>query len=562
MQQKCDILIYNECVMKRYVWIFALLTLFCIQEAGGVPFTTDFETGNLRGWTIVGSAFLGQPVYGDNVKARGIAEGAGMQGSFWIGTYERHYDGPDSGPPGAIQGDAPTGRLVSQPFVIESNRLSFLVGGGASFKTRVELQILVDPIENVYHAVMHASGKNRERMERVVWDLTPYVGKQARLVIVDDSSGRWGHINADDFRFYSENVAATVMEGMVLQPSSGATVIQTNPPPKAATQKPGETAIQPLPRSPAAGSGQSVRPLTRPVTRAPNRPEPVAEPPHSTPVSVTLPDLRGMAYEKAVWRLQRLELFGYVKGKMQAKEAEGTVIRQLPKAGTRVHQGDEVALWLSLGPPPPPPDYSVALKADRTRIEEGDTVVFSVGIAPVFSKKSRYFLFLADDGRPVAASDAPTFRHRFRKSGRYLVKAKVHFPDGQEAWSGPLAIAVVPLAPPASPEPPGPHTSEVPKKPDAWWWAGGALLALITGGGLMGVRRWRAARRGEGEKGVPQGAPKVTYTKISSDGEVSVSKEENPVVLRWSLEALPDRGEQIIEGLEVSVVEGANDAKT
>jgi len=30
------------------------------------------------------------------------------------------------------------------------------------------------------------------------WDLTPYVGKQARLEIVDDSREEWGHILVDE----------------------------------------------------------------------------------------------------------------------------------------------------------------------------------------------------------------------------------------------------------------------------------------------------------------------------------------------------------------------------
>ncbi|MEA5115603.1 MAG: PASTA domain-containing protein [Geobacteraceae bacterium] len=41
-------------------------------------------------------------------------------------------------------------------------------------------------------------------MRRVSWDLNPYAGKTGRIRIVDDSSGPWGHINADDFRIIPE----------------------------------------------------------------------------------------------------------------------------------------------------------------------------------------------------------------------------------------------------------------------------------------------------------------------------------------------------------------------
>lgn len=161
-------------------------------------FTLDFEDGNLRGWTAEGEAFRYQPTWGDNPTARNRGQASNHQGNYWIGTYER-YQGLPGQRAGEIQGDGPVGSLTSSSFVIPKGILSFLVGGGNSFETRVEL-LVEDPIEGNIR-VYYATGGNTETMSRKSWDLTPYAGKKGRIRIVDASSGGWGHINADDFRF-------------------------------------------------------------------------------------------------------------------------------------------------------------------------------------------------------------------------------------------------------------------------------------------------------------------------------------------------------------------------
>ena len=102
------------------------------------PFTLDFEDGTLRGWTATGDAFKFQPTRGDNPTARKRGQPSKHQGNYWIGTYER-YQGKPHQRPGDIQGDVPQGYLTSAPFTIPKGRLTFLVGGGSSEQTRVEL---------------------------------------------------------------------------------------------------------------------------------------------------------------------------------------------------------------------------------------------------------------------------------------------------------------------------------------------------------------------------------------------------------------------------------------
>ena len=162
--------------------------------AGGI--TWDFETGNLLGWQAAGRAFVFQPTFGDNPRAR-KSDSASHQGQYWIGTFER-YQGPGRGEPGGAQGDAPTGTLTSIAITIPPT-LSFRIGGGAAFETRVEL-LVFEQIEGETR-VASASGRNSETMQAITWDLAKWTGRQGRIRIVDTSSGPWGHINVDDFRF-------------------------------------------------------------------------------------------------------------------------------------------------------------------------------------------------------------------------------------------------------------------------------------------------------------------------------------------------------------------------
>lgn len=162
------------------------------QPAVGAT-TWDFETGDLRGWVKTGDAFNFQPTYGDNPTARRRGQPSNHQGQYWIGGYEKRVRPAD--PAGEIQGDGPQGTLTSEPFTITKRSLSFLIGGGCDINSeRVELIVDGQP-------VFRATGKCTETMERISWDVSPYLGRSAQIRLVDSSSGGWGHINFDDVRF-------------------------------------------------------------------------------------------------------------------------------------------------------------------------------------------------------------------------------------------------------------------------------------------------------------------------------------------------------------------------
>ncbi len=156
--------------------------------ADGRPLNFDFETGSLKDWTAEGQAFIGQPIEGDTVSARlrGANIRSNHQGRYWIGTFERRNDGPQ-------------GTLTSVPFKVTHPWASFLVGGGPDPSTCVEL-VLKDTGQ-VYSRTSGASPPI-ETMRRVNIDLRSIYGREIFIRVVDKSSGGWGHINFDDFRFH------------------------------------------------------------------------------------------------------------------------------------------------------------------------------------------------------------------------------------------------------------------------------------------------------------------------------------------------------------------------
>jgi len=155
---------------------------------------SDFEHGDLTNWTGSGDAFHFQPTKGDNPTARHRGQPSNHQGDFWIGTYEK-YQGYPGQEPGEIQGDQPTGTLTSIPFRISGDRIGFLIGGGKRLDS-LYVALVIDGAE-----VLKATGSNHESMISHLWDVTAYKGKEARILISDQFSGGWGHINADDFRY-------------------------------------------------------------------------------------------------------------------------------------------------------------------------------------------------------------------------------------------------------------------------------------------------------------------------------------------------------------------------
>ncbi|KAL9969838.1 hypothetical protein ACROYT_G022104 [Oculina patagonica] len=150
----------------------------------------NFEQG-IGGWQKTGTAFDKQPTFGDNPAAR-KRESANQQGDWWIGGAEVRPSEAD--PPGRNQGDNAQGTLTSPCFRIVGKKITFLIGGGCD-KNLVRAELIVKD-----QVIRSETGNCWETMYRKSWDVQEYIGQHARVRLVDDSSGGWGHINFDDLK--------------------------------------------------------------------------------------------------------------------------------------------------------------------------------------------------------------------------------------------------------------------------------------------------------------------------------------------------------------------------
>ena len=138
-----------------------------------------FEGDNYGEWTVEGAAFGAAPAKGTlpgQMKVSGFV-GKGLVNSF-------------------AGGDRATGKLTSPPFTIDRNFITFLIGGGG-WKGKTCMNLLVDG-----QVVRTAAGPNvvpggSEALETASWDVSDLIGKTARIQIVDNAKGCWGHINVD-----------------------------------------------------------------------------------------------------------------------------------------------------------------------------------------------------------------------------------------------------------------------------------------------------------------------------------------------------------------------------
>lgn len=146
----------------------------------------DFESGDLTGWTIVsGNAFSAGDITSDSVSGTGTTFNKN-------GTY--HLWGFKDGADGQV------GVLKSSTFTLDgSGWIDFLIGGGKDLNNEyVALVRASDGAE-----LMKATGSNSEAYTRVYWDASAHLGEQVYIKLVDNATGGWGHINADDFHVYN-----------------------------------------------------------------------------------------------------------------------------------------------------------------------------------------------------------------------------------------------------------------------------------------------------------------------------------------------------------------------
>ncbi|WP_280769714.1 GH32 C-terminal domain-containing protein [Salipaludibacillus daqingensis] len=144
----------------------------------------SFETGDLSGWEILDGTYDDSNVTSET--------------DYW------HEDPINKEGEYHLWGeDHKTAEIKSSHFTLGgTGEITFLIGGG-------------NDIENQYVALIRASDDEElmrqtnenfddsENYHRVTWNASDYLGEELYILIVDnDDSGGWSHINVDDFNVY------------------------------------------------------------------------------------------------------------------------------------------------------------------------------------------------------------------------------------------------------------------------------------------------------------------------------------------------------------------------
>jgi hypothetical protein len=147
----------------------------------------DFETPDYEDWVVEGTAFGDRPIT-KNTQAPYQGEQK-AHGTGWANSHNIRK------PVGANKGDSLKGRLLSPLFKIDHRYLHFLICGG-SHKDKTCVNLIIDDKQ-----VFSQTGFDKNEFSPIGWDLEPYKGKMAQIVVVDDHGGGWGNIGIDHIHF-------------------------------------------------------------------------------------------------------------------------------------------------------------------------------------------------------------------------------------------------------------------------------------------------------------------------------------------------------------------------
>jgi hypothetical protein len=143
--------------------------------------TWHLDQAELGRWQRSGSAFAAAPSLQAGRDQKPIN---GANGTF-IDTFTD------------AEGDGATGRLLSPPFELVGDRMRLLVGGGRD-PERLRVSLLVGD-----RRVFSETGTDWETLGRREWDIAPLRGQTARIEIVDEATGAWGHLLVDEIEQWS-----------------------------------------------------------------------------------------------------------------------------------------------------------------------------------------------------------------------------------------------------------------------------------------------------------------------------------------------------------------------
>ncbi|MFI8321648.1 GH32 C-terminal domain-containing protein [Streptomyces sp. NPDC085529] len=171
----------------------------------------DFEQDGYGSWTATGTAFGDGPASGTLPGQHPVS---GHEGSGLVNTF--------------LGGDATTGTLTSPDFTITARHLNLLVGGGnhpSGADAPTAVRLVVDG-----RIVRSATGTDSEELNWVSWDLGDLAGRTARIEVVDENTGGWGHILLDQVMLSdtparprsTETAVNLLVDGKVVASATGA----------------------------------------------------------------------------------------------------------------------------------------------------------------------------------------------------------------------------------------------------------------------------------------------------------------------------------------------------
>jgi len=259
------------------------------HAARGETFIANFENGT-DDWKNNGTAF-------DAGERKNRING--FLGKGYINSY--------------LGGDKAVGTLTSPPFKIDREHIKFLIGGG-NHPGKVGMELLIDGT-----AVRTASGNSRKNKQRVEvlewksWEVSGFVGKEARIRIFDQHKGGWGHTLVDHIVQADRGVAAASLASSATTTNPAGFV----PPPKPGVELKDEWSTFPL--YDQVGYDQALRPQF-----------------HFTSRMGWLNDPNGMVYYDGEWHM----LFQhFAKGNISGSKSWGNAVskdlmhwQQLPHA--------------------------------------------------------------------------------------------------------------------------------------------------------------------------------------------------------------------------------------
>lgn len=166
-----------------------------LPKKDGKPLNLNFETGTLQDWKASGESFTNPLISEDPSPVHEKDMHIGQSGKYFLSS-------------GGTKNYMKTGTLTSVPFKVTEPFAAFRVSGGALQDTRVEL-VRADN-DSVFFQI---TGSGRATLQPVVVDLKPILNKDIYIRIIDNETGIsqipyigndiWGHINFDDFQFYT-----------------------------------------------------------------------------------------------------------------------------------------------------------------------------------------------------------------------------------------------------------------------------------------------------------------------------------------------------------------------